>query len=67
MKQLAVDWLVEQLPQRMKNYLNDSISLAKEMEKHQIVDAYDRGYNEYDIYRNGQNYYTETYEQDKQG
>jgi hypothetical protein len=34
---------------------------AKEMEKEQIINAYDRGYNEYDIYRNGQNYYNETF------
>jgi hypothetical protein len=32
-----------------------------EMEKEQIIDAYDRGHNEYDIYRNGQNYYNETF------
>jgi hypothetical protein len=34
---------------------------AKEMEKEQIINAYDRGHNEYDIYRNGQNYYNETF------
>jgi hypothetical protein len=34
---------------------------AKEMEKEQIIKTYDRGYNEYDIYRNGQNYYNETF------
>jgi len=34
---------------------------AKQMEKDQIIDAYDRGYDEYDIYRNGQNYYNETF------
>jgi hypothetical protein len=67
MKQTAVEWFVEQLPERMKNYLNDSIAIAKAMEKEQIIKAYDRGYDEYDIYRNGQNYYIETYEQDKQG
>jgi hypothetical protein len=32
-----------------------------EMEKEQIIDAYDRGHNEYDIYRNGQNYYNQTF------
>lgn len=32
----AVEWMVEQLPERMKNYLNDSIQEAKEMEKEQM-------------------------------
>ena len=32
----AVEWLVEQLPERMKNYMNDSIAIAKEMEKNDI-------------------------------
>jgi hypothetical protein len=36
MKQTAVEWLVEQLPERMKNYMNDSIAIAKEMEKEQM-------------------------------
>ena len=34
---------------------------AKEMEKEHIINAYDMGHNEYDIYRNGQNYYNETF------
>lgn len=73
MKQTAVEWLVEQLPQRMKNYLNDSIALAKEMEKHQIVDAFSEGTRMIDVndemsaMLNGFIYYGETYEQDKQG
>ena len=36
MKQTAVEWLVEQLPERMKNYLNDSISIAKLIEIDQM-------------------------------
>ena len=40
MKQTAVEWLVEQLPERMKNYMNDSIAIAKEMEKQQIKDSF---------------------------
>ena len=38
MEQTAVEWLVEQLPERMKNYLNDSIAIAKEMEKENQLD-----------------------------
>ena len=73
MKQTAVEWLVEQLPQRMKNYLNDSIALAKEMEKEQIVDAFSEGTRMIDVndemsaMLNGFIYYGETYEQNKQG
>ena len=36
MKQTAVEWLVEQLPERMKNYLNDSIAIAKLIEIDQM-------------------------------
>lgn len=32
-KQTPVEWLVEQLPIRMKNYLQEEIEKAKEMEK----------------------------------
>jgi hypothetical protein len=76
MKQTAVEWLVEQLPERMKNYLNDSIAIAKEMEKEQIVQAITKtiiGSNviygsEYpEVIHTAEQYYTETYEQDKQG
>jgi hypothetical protein len=41
--------------------IDELLEQAKEMEKEQIIKAYDRGYNEYDIYRNGQNYYNETF------
>ena len=41
------------------------IEQAKEMEKEQIIKAYDRGHNEYDIYRNGQNYYNETFKSEE--
>ena len=63
MKQTAVEWLEEYI--RCSIQLTDSekkwFEQAKEMEKEQIKDAYDRGYDEYDIYRNGQNYYNETF------
>ena len=70
MKQTAVEWFAEELNNwRIREFGEDAIigipsevfDQAKEMEKEQIIDAYDRGYDEYDIYRNGQNYYNETF------
>jgi hypothetical protein len=37
MKQTAVEWLVEQLPMRIKNSMMGEIEQAKEMEKQQII------------------------------
>jgi hypothetical protein len=39
MKQTAVEWLVEQLPMRIKNSMMGEIEQAKEMEKEQIIKA----------------------------
>jgi len=41
MKQTAVEWLVEQLPMRIKNSMMGEIEQAKAMEKEQIVKAYE--------------------------
>ncbi len=57
----AVEWLAEQLCNAPILDYWGLVEQAKEMEKEQIKNAYDRGHNEYDIYRNGQNYYEETY------
>jgi TRAP-type C4-dicarboxylate transport system substrate-binding protein len=55
-KQTAVEWLVEQYTQG--NYSWEVYDKAKEMEKQQIIDAYDQG----DIQLvNGEQYYNETY------
>jgi len=43
MKQTAVEWLVEQLPMRIKNSMMGEIEQAKEMEKEQIMHAYGQG------------------------
>jgi hypothetical protein len=65
MKQTAVEYIKDKLFGDEYWYENMTFEQifeqAKEMEKEQIVDAYDRGYDEYDIYRNGQNYYNETF------
>ena len=63
MKQTAVEWLYEHIlltPLDIRS-INKCLEQAKQMEKEQIINAYDRGHNEYDIYRNGQNYYNETF------
>jgi hypothetical protein len=74
MKQTAVEWLAEKYdyaywmvkrdeisPALAEEWKKHYLEQAKEMEKEQIINAYDRGHNEYDIYRNGQNYYNETF------
>ena len=62
MKQTAVEWLREKLWKEFNFSFSDNIlEQAKEMEKEHIINAYDMGHNEYDIYRNGQNYYNETF------
>ena len=74
MKQTATEWLIDEAMKLVVQYMQGTLNedtlddviykigtKAKEMEKEQIIDAYDRGYNEYDIYRNGLNYYNETF------
>jgi hypothetical protein len=69
-KQSSIDWLVEQL--RMQNPLytkEQIIEMAKEMEKQQIIDAWDKGDYCIDLpdgsweqkYKSGEQYYTETF------
>jgi hypothetical protein len=55
MKQTAVEWLVNKLNNDFENndflisYANE-ISQAKEMEKQQIIDAYNKGCSEIHLY-----------------
>jgi hypothetical protein len=59
MKQTAVEWLAKQM--QHPEIFNPYIEQAKEMEKEQIVDAYNEG----DIQLvNGEQYYNENYKQD---
>jgi len=44
MTQTAVEYLIEQLPIRMQNYLQKEIEVAKEMEKAQRIKDYNAGY-----------------------
>jgi hypothetical protein len=46
MKQTAVDWLVEQLKGKSQSITwNEIFNKAKEIEKEQIIDAYQQGFN----------------------
>ena len=64
MKQTAVEWLEEQmktwgdLPRWMRD---DIVNKAKEMEKEQIIEAYNNGEN-----RSAELYYNETFKQQEQ-
>jgi hypothetical protein len=58
-KQTAVDWLVEKLKENGVKFWQEEIEMieeAKEMEKQQIIDAYNNGDN-----RSAELYYNETF------
>jgi hypothetical protein len=54
----AVEWLAEQMmhPQIFNPYIEQAL----EMEKQQIINAYDKGYDDFDVYE-PETYYYETY------
>ena len=69
MKQTSIEWLVEQLPIRVKNYLPEEIAKALQMHKEEIEDAYGHGQNNGYMYAHKkaititkENYYNKTYE-----
>ena len=60
MKQTAVEWLLEEL---LKGYFEQqqiAIKQAKQMEKQQIIDAYEEG-KDYGFKDNGEQYYNQTF------
>ena len=59
MKQTAVEWLLEQLTMASFEQQQIAIKKAKEMEKEQIIDAYDVQWVE--NIKNGKDYYNETF------
>jgi vacuolar-type H+-ATPase subunit H len=61
MEQTAVEWLVSKLPQRMLNYLKEEIEQAKEIEKQQIIDAYNENENYMCDGTEAEQYYNETF------
>jgi hypothetical protein len=62
MKQTAVEWLVYVVQSNIApNYIpKEIVEQAKEMEKQQIVDAYESL-----EHRHGENYYNETYKSEQ--
>lgn len=65
-KQTAVEWLQKKLIESGVNLLSEEIEFiqqAIEMEKQQIIDAYERGWDmgALDIDCNSEKYYCETY------
>ena len=72
MKQTAVEWLVEYLTLHGVNLnngaLHNVINQAKEMEKEQIIEAFENG-EVCTMFKNegtSRQYYNETYKQDEQ-
>ena len=68
MAQTSMEWFVEQLPIRIVNMYNKEIIQAKQMEKEQLVKAWDDGDYAYFYsketgrdFDNGEQYYNETY------
>ena len=45
-QQTAVEWLVEQLPIRMQNYLQKDTAIAKQIERKQSIKDYNAGYDD---------------------
>ena len=66
-KQTSVDWLVEKIQQANPTFKFDAlIRKAKAMEKEQIIDAAKHGANfENSPFINAEQYYKETYKQNK--
>ena len=73
-KQTEVEWLVEELNQKIDfipmekwDMIRNIVQQAKAMEKEQIIDAYEIGYDEgiqiISEYDTAQDYYNDTYEQ----
>jgi hypothetical protein len=66
MKQTAVEWLFEQLPtiDKYDPYYADIINQAKEMEKEQIVEAFDNG-TYFSKWPDAEQYYNETFKSEQ--
>lgn len=60
MKQTSIEWLIEQLKIVGYDYV---IEQAFRMHKEEIVEAFEKGYDDYEVlkYDNFEEYYNETY------
>jgi hypothetical protein len=65
MQQTAVEWLESKMPTAFKDLTINKqlIQQAKEMEKQQIIDAFDEGNPNGFIIKSGEQYYNETFKQ----
>jgi hypothetical protein len=66
--QTAVEWLQERLLLSLSDELkclNGFFVIAKEMEKEQIIDAFDEGNPNGFILKDGEQYYNETYKKEE--
>ena len=63
MKQTAVEWLFQQLWETPKDKFNwhSILEQAKQMEKEQIIDAYDKGEFNQGCNEDAEQYYNKTY------
>jgi hypothetical protein len=63
MKQTSVDWLFQQLWETPKDKLtwHSILEQAKQMEKEQIIDAYDKGEFNQGCNEDAEQYYNENY------
>ena len=61
-KETAIEWLINQYCKG--NYLIEIAYQAKEMEKQQIIDAYNEGLYNWDSEQTAQQYYNETFKQE---
>lgn len=63
-KQTAVEWLQEKLLISLSDELkclNGFFVIAKEIEKEQIIDAINHGCSDWGSFKDGEQYYNETY------
>ena len=63
-KQTAVEWLQEKLLISLSDELkclNGFFVIAKEMEKKQIIDAINHGCSDWGSFKDGEQYYEETF------
>jgi hypothetical protein len=61
MKQTSVDWLIDQVEDYIGLIPVDIIEQAKEMEKQQIIDAYNEGGCNWDSELEAEQYYNDTF------
>jgi hypothetical protein len=63
-KQTAVEWLIEKMHKNIEWIPIPMQEQAKEMEKEQIIDAFDTGRRKGDWIFDGEKYYEETYKKE---